>query len=357
MNRKFIGVFAILFIIVIFLLVFFSFEGNQKKFVELLDKLDNTEKEVIEVKNISGSNFQYINGRLFTFNGEKLTSMDMEENLLWQKTFLVPNLIFTNNTSKMCVYNKEVGEVYVYNTNGETLFELKLDKEIFLVRLFEKGLSIHSKDESKDQITFYDYDGEIIKDLNYNDTFLVNYYMERDYIYTSEIIYKTNGFQSNFIKLENDNKSVELDLENQIPIRREKIGSNFTYLTDEGVIFTKGDKIIWKKNYPIIKDLLVDGEEVYVLYGDNFEVLNKSGEQLQKFTLALNYNKIYQHGKYIILVGDKDIILYRHREEVAKFYFLRKIKDINSQFNDLVLTLEDGVSVLRIEDVVSKKEE
>src|SRR5690554_3776744 len=240
MNRKFIGVFAILFIIVIFLLVFFSFEGNQKKFVELLDKLDNTEKEVIEVKNISGSNFQYINGRLFTFNGEKLTSMDMEENLLWQKTFLIPNLIFTNNTSKVCVYNKEVGEVYVYNTNGETLFELKLDKEIFLARLFEKGLSIHSKDESNDQITFYDYDGEIIKDLNYNDTFLVNYYMERDYIYTSEIIYKTNGFQSNFIKLENDNKSVELDLENQIPIRREKIGSNFIYLTDEGVIFTKG---------------------------------------------------------------------------------------------------------------------
>lgn len=357
MNKKFIGLFSILFILVIFLLVFFSFEGNQKRFVELLDSLDKSDKEVLQVKNISGSNFHYVNGRIFTFNGEKLTAMDMEENPLWQKTFLIPDLQFEKGSTRVAVYNKQLGEVYVYNTGGETLFELKLNKEIMGVKVYESGVSIHSKELARDQITFYDYKGDVITELNYNDTYLVNYYMLGNDIYTSEVVPGSNGFLSNFITHKGNNKAIDFYIENEILIRREKMGSSQVYLTDEGIKFVKGNEVIWEKDFPIIKDILVDGEEIYVLYGDNFQVLNKAGEEIKQYTLALNYTKIYQHGKYIVLVGDKDIVLYLHREEVSRFFFLRKIKAINSQFNELVVTLEDGISVLRIEDVVVKKED
>ena len=355
MNKKFIIIFLVLFLFMGFLLVFFSFEGNQKKFVELLDRFDNTEKEIIQIKSISGTNLEYVSGRLMRFDGEKLTTMDMDENLLWQKTFLLSNLTFTKGDSKVSVYNKEIGEIYVYNTNGETLVELKLEKEIYLVNLFEKGIAIHSKIDAMDEIAFYDYNGNLIKELAYNDSYLINYYMEHGDIFTVELSQNSTGFTSSLINHSKDNNT-DFSIDNEIIIRRYSLGSLDVYLTDEGVKAIKSQEILWEKEFSVIRDVLIDGDDIYILYGNNLEILNKDGESKVKFSLALEYKKIYRHGKYIIIVGEKDLIAYLHNTEVGRFYFLRKTKDINTQFNELVVSLEDGISVLRIEDMVTKEE-
>jgi hypothetical protein len=345
------------FIVILFAFtaVFFSFERNQKLLVSWFDGFGGKEKELVETSFFMGGNLTYHNGRYLSWNGERISCLDNRGEVLWSRTFLIEQPQFRFSEGRIGVFSNE-GEVYVYNMDGKPKIELKLEDPVFDVYILDSELVVHTKPEGKEILTIYGGEGETIDIRVFEGESPVACWRDsKGSLNISVIRLNQSGITS---KLINDTAEEPiLTMEGVVILTTYPYASSTLVLTDEGVKLYKKGKQIWDREYPLIKDLIIDGEDIYVLYGDNLEILDGDGKTIAKQTNSIDFKKLHIHGRYVIMYGKRDIQVLRDGETVVDYSTGGRIEGIKSQFNDLIVIMEEGVSIMRIKDIEVKEED
>jgi len=342
-------------VLITFLIVggtlFFSKEENQKNLVTYIHSFDKTQKEFQIVSTYEKEGIEYLNGRYLEWDGEKLTLLDPSEKILWTKTFLFEDPKIVLNENRIGVYNEE-GILYLYNGNGETLLEDNLENKIFNLKLSDQGLITHIKLEDKEEVLNYDFSSASWDRVTFIDSIPLDYWLNssNNLMYT-QVDFKDGYLYSHLYEKGKENTSLKAEVKDSIILKALPYKGGYIILTDSGIVKTSSDDINLQRDFDLVKDIILDGDEIYILYGDNLEVLNMDLESLHKKTYVLSYTSFHKHERYILLYGDKNIIALFNKEDKAQYASGTSIKKLTSQFNDLIVTLNSGVYTMRIRDV------
>ena len=353
---------TIVFILIILLIVgmtlFFSREENQKKLVNYIYSFDKTQKEFHIGEIYEKEGIYYLNGRFLEWNSEKLTLLDANEKVLWTKTFLFENPKIILNENRIVIYNEETGLLYLYNGNGETLLEEDLQKPIFNIKVSDQGLILHLKLEESEELLNYNFDTNKWDKVSFIDTFPLDYWINNsnNLMYT-QVKSKQNHLSSEVYEKTLDSTVLKTELKDSLILKVLNFKGGYIILTDTGIVKIKSGEDSIVKDFDLVHDLLIDGDEIYILSGDNLEVLNSDLERVHKKTYVLSYTSLHRHEKYILLYGEKNIVALFNKEDKAEYAFGSGIQNVTSQFNDLIVTLKTGVYTMRIKDVKSEKTE
>lgn len=338
-------------------MIFFSFEENQKWFVKYLDSFSNKEKQVVENAYIPGDGIRYINGRYLAWNGEEMSVSDESGKILWERTFLMdePKLDIRDNL--IGIYDRISGEAMVFNFNGEILAQIEEESPIFSFRPSKNGHIVHIKEEARQMLKIYERNGEHRDNLIFTKGYPIDYSLEEDSVMVTVLDLQNSGVNTKLIKYNGEGEQELYSINDRIIIKVASMTKGNLIVADTGIYMQKNNDFVWGRDFPLLKDVLLDGNEIYVTYGDNLRILDDNGSTLKQETFGIDYSNLHTHGKYIILAGDKDILVLLHTEPVASYSFNSTIVDIQSQFNDLVVTTENGVNIMRIEDKEEEIEE
>jgi len=338
-------------------MIFFSFEENQKWFVRYLDSFSTSEKEVVEIRHIPGEGLRYINGRYLKWNKEKMTVSDESGKILWERTFLMddPRLVIYDNL--IGVYDRVSGEAIVINFNGEILVQIDEDSQIFSFKPGKDGHIVHIKEEGRELLKIYEVNGEHRENLIFTDNYPIEYRLDAGGAMVTLLELEGNGLGTRMIMYNAEGEEELYSVHDQVIIKVLDIGDDRLIVTETGIYLQRNKQVIWGRELPLLKDVLVDGNEIYAIYGDNLRIIGMDGETISEMTFGIDYEKLHAHGKYIILAGEKNLLVLRHKEQVTVHSFNWEIVDIQSQFNDLIVTTQNGVSIVRIEDKLVEEEE
>lgn len=338
-----------------FTAVFFSFESNQKLLVSWLDDITEGEKEFVEMSYFMGDNLTYHNGRYFSWDGERISYLDYNSETLWSRTFLFeePNLKIEGG--RIAVFNRE-GEIYVYDTEGKEIFTKVLDHKIFDVRILGGDLGVHLKKDDGETIIVYGNDGSEKLRKEYSEEIPLGYWKNGKGDINFSVIETSKGSILSKLYTESEQEPI-LSVGDELILKTFPYGNGSIIMTDEGIKLFKSNQIQWEHDFPLIKDVAVDGTDIYVLYGDNLELLDKTGQTIKKVTNPIEYKGLHNHGRYVIIYGRRDISAFRDGEIICSYSTGGRIKGLSSQFNDLIITMEEGISVMRIKDVENKEQE
>jgi len=338
-------------------MIFFSFEENQKWFVRYLDSFSTSEKELVEIRHIPGEGLRYINGRYLKWNGEKMTVSDESGKILWERTFLMddPRLVIDDNL--IGVYDRVSGEAIVINFNGEILTQIDEDSQIFSFKPGKDGHIVHIKEEGRELLKIYEVNGEHRENLIFTDNYPIEYSLDAGDAMVTLLELEGNGLGTRMIRYNSDGEEELYDLHDLVIIEAIALGDDSLIVTESGIYLQSNNQIVWGRDLALLKDVLVDGNEIYAIYGDNLRIIGMDGATISERTFGIDYEKLHAHGKYIVLAGEKDLLVLRHKEQVTVHSFNWEIVDIQSQFNDLIVTTQNGVSIVRIEDKLVEEEE
>lgn len=351
------------FIILIILLILgttlaFSREENQKKLVNYIYSFDKSEKEFHIAKSYVKENIEYLNGRFLEWDGEKLTVLDETKKELWTKTFLLDNPIMILNENRIVIYDQESGLVYLYNGNGETLLEYDLEKPIFNIKVWDQGLIAHLKLEDKEKLLYYNLGGDTWQEVSFINSYPLDYWISNsNNLMYSQVELEEDHINSKLYEKLTETTELRVDLKDKLILKAVSFKEGYIILTDTGLVRIDKKNEDLSKDYDLVYDILVDGEELYILYGNSLEVLNSDFQTVYKKTYGLSYTRLHRHEKYILLYGEKNIIALFNKEEKAEHTFGSGIKNIHSQFNDLIVTLKTGVYTMRIKNIEEESEE
>lgn len=338
-------------------MIFFSFEENQKWFVRYLDSFSTREKEVVEISHIPGEGLRYINGRYLSWNGEKISVSDESGKILWERTFLMDDPLLVINDNLIGIYDRMSGEAIVINFNGEIITEIEENSQMFSFKPGKEGHIVHIKEEGRDLLKIYEIDGEHRENLIYTQNYPIDYSLEAEAARVTILELEDNGIGTRMVKYTSQGEEELYELHDRVIIRVLSLGDDKLIVTETGVYLHRKGQVVWGRDLPLLKDVLVDGDEIYAIYGDNLKIINRDGETISENTFGIDYEKLHAHGKYIVLAGEKDLLVFRHKEKIADYSFNWEIVDMQSQFNDLIVTTQNGVNIVRIEDKEVTEEE
>ncbi len=321
-NKKFI----LLILIIIISIIFFIKTENRDKFKDLIRSIVIREKsldftnridleEEVSSLNLYGSN-------LVKWTKDNITVLNPDGSISWEKEldFIEPYIYY----GKESIYaiDKSNGHIYSMNINGETIFKAQLNESIFGVSESKDLLLVHIKNDDGENIKMLNKTGDIIK---------IHEELEDNILY-----YNANNAGDNYsvstINTSGDNlisqlgiynfsgeKIQDVDFKNMIILRTDFFKKDVLVLTDTSINYITDGIVKWKRHFPNIKDMYLEGDKILILYDNNFETIGLDGKTIDKFVFAGEYNKIKWNNEIIYLYGKKDIIGVKGDKEILNY--------------------------------------
>ena len=136
MDKKVISswIIKLIIIILIGIILFFSYKGNQQKFINFINTLTAREQTLEVVNSISIENpvekVLFHEDKILVCGSDNLSIYDLEGQREWEKEFTLdsPKMLF--GKERIYVYDSRVGDIYSLNFEGNTLGRLPMGSEI-----------------------------------------------------------------------------------------------------------------------------------------------------------------------------------------------------------------------------------
>lgn len=352
-NHKGFKIFALLLLIGI---IFFMNKDNQVDFIEAYKSLTIRDKTLEKVQSIElDKNVERVglfNKNIAIWSGSKLSIIDIDSNLLLEKqfNFETPDVIFGDNDSY--IMDKSTGDVYIINNKGETIERVVLDKRINNLIEDENNLIVHTKSDEEENLVILSNMGAFlrvhpIEDMDiltynldkYGDKYLISNLMIEDKLKSEVYIYSIDG------ELLNTNK-----IDNEIIIFTEFVNDDLIALTDKCLYYIRDEEIYWRKSLSNIKDIILKDEEIYILYGQNLEIIDLEGRTIEKLIFTEHLNRISAYDKLLLLWGNYDLLGIQSNKEILKYKQNELIKDIIINKDYLGLVDNSGIHLFEIKN-------
>lgn len=347
--------FKLLLIIFLIIGLFFIKEENQQKVINIFNNMSSKEKtlrynKIYQVE--EEESLYYYKGSIAKWNENSISFLDKDGNNIWTKefNFMFPKVISCDKN--IYIMDKYSGDIYSLDNKGNTVSRSQINAPIFNLIEDNNLVLVHIKDEGLEKLNILDKDGKVITDKEAKNI-LTYSASENGSKYLISSIHINNGELSSkldYLTISNE-EIYSVVIPSEIILFTQIVGNKIIALTDTSLNMIENSEIGWSTDYPLIKDIYVNKEEVLLLYGDNIETINLKGETINKITFGVEYNKIVPMGKYITLYGDNNILVLESGEELIKLKTDKDIIDIKGDNNIIAIHYIDGIEIY---DIVGK---
>lgn len=346
--------FKIFILLLLIVVLFFSNDKNQAKFIQAYKSLTIREKTLEEIKSINlDTNIDEIglfDKDIALWGNNKLSIKDIGGNLLLEKqfNFVNPHIVFGQKSSY--IMDKSSGDIYIIDKKGETLERINLDRQINNMLVDEDNIIVHTKDEDEENLIFFSSEGVFLrihpiedKDIltydidSSNDRYLVSHLNIEDQLISEVSIYSINGELIDRVQIPNE-----------IIIFTEFLDEDLIALTDKCLYYINDSKIHWKKTFSNIKDVILKDDSIYILYGENLEEIDFQGRTKERFSIGKDYNRIKDFEDYILVIADDNLLGIQGDREILNYKHDSFIDDIIINKNYLAIIDEGSLNLFKV---------
>ena len=321
-SHKGFKIFIILFLI---LSMIFLKKENQDKIIRFLDSFGGKEK----ILKLTGSfqhngdirNISIFEGNIVKWTNNKLSFIKTDGTLILEKEFNFTDPFIYYGKKYTYVMDKSTGDIYSLDKNGETKKKLQLNKEVFNIKESNQNLIYHIKTIAGESINILDKDGVLIGNHSFEDKNILTYATNDNGTKNAISLLDLNDqILKSQILFFGENKEAlgSLNIEGEIIIY---IGYTSTdeiiALTDSVLYSIKDSKIMWRKQFDLIKDIYIE-DKIYILYSNSLETINLDGRTENKIGFTEEYKKILPFEGRVLLYGDNNIALVEGDKQILK---------------------------------------
>lgn len=316
---------------------------NRERIIDLLQGQNN---DLDLLKTIEDDyDYRFFNGEIIKYNDESIGHMEDFDELRLQKDFSFSKAVIEFGSDYIYYSDGESGNIYILNNQVETISQVNLDMNIFNIYESNKYIMIHSKEDSESLYSI-NTEGNIIY-KNSPESSILNYDMGANSYAFSTLIIEDDiistlhlyDFQGQLIDT--------MDFENQVIFKIIYNGDNILVLTDKS-LYMLNREILWQKDYPLIKNILVENNRINLLYSKHLEILDLDGEIIDSIELEEDYDMIVSMENGIILYGDKETLIISDGENY-KLAIDDIINSVSGNGKELIVNTEEYTNIYDFE--------
>lgn len=314
--------------IIIFLLssLFLLKEENQEKLIKIFDSIGGKEK-VLRLNHSFKHNgdiedINFYDGNIIKWTNSKISFMKTDGTIILEKQFNFQDPSIYFGDKYIYALDKSTGDIYSFNKNGDTIDRIQLNKEIFNIKECYNNLIYQTKSMNMESLSILDKDMVLIGNYTYEDNNILTSSTNKDGSLNTIAIL---NFKEDILKSqiesygENNSKIISLDIEGEIVVYLKNIeDDNLVALTDRAVYFINNGKLMWKKQFELIKDIYISQDKIFILYSNYLETIDFEGRTLNKVGFSEEYKKIVPMNNKIIIYNDYNLILIDGDEQILK---------------------------------------
>lgn len=341
--------FKIFLLIFLAISLFFLKEDNQRKLMAFLDSFVAKEK-ILKLKysyNDMGDieSLNFYDGNIVKWTNNKISFLNSDGSLILEKEFdfFEPEIYY--GEKYIYVLDKATGDIYSFDSKGNTIHRYQLNKEVYNIKESHENFIYHVKLPNMETISVLDKDKVLIGNYSYDDKNILTYNTNKD---GSKSLVALLNLDEGILKSHvdiygiNNERLDTLDFVGEIVLyfdftQKEEI----ILLTDRNLYFISDGKIMWKKQFDLIRDIYLKKDMIYILYSNYLEVIDFSGRTQNKLGLVEEYDEILPFGENILLYGHNHLVVIKDGKEMFKL-----IEEIEKAFAS-----KDEILILGPEDV------
>lgn len=345
--------FKILILLLLIGVLFFINKENQGKFLSAYKSLTIREKSLERVSTIeidSNNQIDLLDRDIFKWNNNILSIINRNGELILEKqyNFQTPYVVFGKN--RIYIMDASSGDIYILDSKGDTIERVILEDEIKNLTENGNSLFIHTESELEENLVLLDTNGvflriQPIENMNIltyvvdnkNEKYLMSHLNIVDEFYSEIQLYSING-----------DLIGKLQIDNEIIVFTEFLNDDLITLTDKCLYYIKDNNIFWEKTITDIKDILLHDNEIYILYGDNLEVVDLEGRTINKFSFTNGYDKMENQDNFILIYGNNDLIGVQGDREILEYRHDSAIKNIVMNKNYLGVIDDANLHLFRL---------
>ena len=344
--------FKIFIIIFLVLSIFLLNEKNQEKLIKFFDSIGSKEK-TLELINSFKDNKSMVSVNVYDNNivkwdGNKLSFIKDDGRIILEKEFNFQNPFIYYGQKNIHIMDRSTGDIYSLDKNGQTMGRNQINKEIFNLKESNGYIIYHTKDNQQEAIKILDKDNAIIGGNSYEDKNILTYGVNKNgkKRAVSLLDFKGNIFKSQIeVYGENNEKLSSLDIEGEIVVYIEFISKDeMIALTDHNIYCIKEDKVLWKRQFDLIKDIYI-GEDIYILYSSYLESMDFKGETKNKIGFTEDYGKMENFDGKILVYGKSGLSIVENSKEILKH--TDDIEEVKTSKNNILIWNNDGIKIYR----------
>lgn len=346
--------------LLIFILVGFIFikEENQQNFVDFFNSFNKkNEKTIIFNKNYEfeqEEEYLFFNNSIIKLDDSSISFLDLKDNIIWNKDLSFELTDILALEKNLYLLDKNDGDILILDNKGNTINKINIDTKIFNILEADDNILIHCKDENLERLKILDKDSKVL--IEKEEKNILSYSINNknnDYIISTLNIDEGLRSYVNIYSIATDEVKT-FEYNNEIVVFTQFVNNKILISTDKNLYLLDNKELKWSKEYPLIKDILINKEKIYLLYGDNLEIIDLNGETEKKIIFGIEYEKIKKMQNYICIYGKRDILLFNNGVEILKFKTDNEILDIKGNNKIMAIHyLED----LEVYDMINANEE
>ena len=213
-------------------------------------------------------------------------------------------IFFANNY--VFLYDKDLRKLFEYSELGEHLNTIKVPTDVFNIKYQNKNIIIQGKDADTEYLYNLKADGNL-EEFYKTDNYILSFDVQdvKDNFAVAEINTSATGYK-NILTAVIDGDRIIKEYSSEVGLFV-SIGRNeATLITDKNMYRVSPDES-FHRNIPNISDVLVDGNNIYLLHSGIVSEYNKKLEETHKYILAANVEKITKVSSSIYVYGKNDI--------------------------------------------------
>lgn len=347
--------FKLFIIILIGVILLFSKKENQEKVIDFIKtaKIKNKNLTVIQsipmekgIKDIG-----FYDKELMIWKDKKLIRLKKDGLKEWEKEFNLEELKVSFGNENIYVYEKPTGNIYFLNDLGETIHRVELKTSINNLIESNGYVLVHIKKENMESINILNQEGKIVENNLIKDENILTYSMNKDKeIYAISLL----NLKDKNIKSEVEvfkiggNLLFTTEFNNEIVLYLNFIDNRLIVMTDKSLYCLNDGKILWEKQFQLIKDIYIHKGRINLLFGNTLEIISVDGETEERFSFAEEYKKIVKYDKNLVLYGDEYIIGLKDGKEIFKFKSNDTILKIIEGKKNFIVIYEDRIDIMSL---------
>lgn len=322
-NYKGFKVFIISFLVLSMILLK---KENQNKIINILDSIGGKEKFLKLTDSFENNgdilDINIYDGVIVKWENNKLSFLKSDGTLILKKEFNFTNPSIYYGDKYTYIMDKSSGDIYSLDKKGDTINRLQLNKEVFNLKESYQNLIYHIKNLDVESINILDKDKVLIGNYSYENKNILTYSTNKD---GTKNILSLLDLNENTLKSqldiygEKNQKLSSIDVVGEIVVYLEFTAKDeILALSDRSLYFIKDGKIMWKKQFDLIKDIYLREDSVYILYSSYLEYIDFDGRTEGKISFAEDYKKILPFEEKILLYGDNNIVIVDGDKQILK---------------------------------------
>lgn len=318
---------------------------NRERIIDLLQGQNN---DLDLIKTIEDDyDYRFFNGEIIKYNDESIAHLEDFTEVKVQKDFGFTQAVLRFANEYIYYADGESGHVYILNNQMDTIGQFNLDMNIFNIYESNKYIMIHSKADSESLYSI-NTEGNIIY-KNSPESSILNYDMgANSYAFSTLLI--EDDITSTLHLYDFQGQLLDtMDFENEVIFKITYNGDNILVLTDKS-LYMINREILWEKDYPLIKNILVENDKINLLYSNHLEILDLTGQVIDSIELEEDYDMIVSMDNGIILYGDKEILIISDGENY-KLGIDDIINSVSGNGKQLIVNTEEYTNIYEFESI------